>query len=269
MSKYCYYLFPGSPASRSFTVSQSASAKEPIGKEIPVRLSRIIVICIVMLTGAAAFAQQEYVGRFDVYGGYSFLTTPKLNLFERGFHGQGGYNWKRWLAVGADFSVFDGHSSIFPHMLATSKQQQLGGAITQLVMAGQIPPTYVLYMPFSVRTYTFTIGPQINIRNLKYVTFFIHPSIGGMHQDTQLNPKDPVQTLVANGLIGTSHKTDDLVPFFGVGGGFELNVHKNMSLRFTTDIVNTGLYSNMLNGRQTDYRFSVGPSFHFGKNVEK
>ena len=234
------------------------------------RLSRIIILAIfVCLITAAAFPQQEYVGKFDVYGSYSFLTTPKLNLFERGFHTQVGYNWKRWLALGADFSVFDGHSSIFPHMLAPAKQQQLGGAVKQLVLAGQIPQTYVLYMPFEVRTYTFTMGPQINFRQLKYVTFFLHPSIGGLHQDTQLNPKDPVQTLIATGLIGSSHKTDDLVPFFGVGGGFELNVHKHMSLRFTTDIVNTGLYSNMLDGRQMDYRFSVGPAFHFGKNVEK
>jgi len=241
-----------------------------MGKEISVPLSRIMVLAIfVCLLTSAALPQQEYVGRYDVYGGFSFLTTPKLNLFERGLHGQFGVNPRRWFAVGADFSVFDGHSSIFPNMLAPSKQQQLGGVITQLVTAGQIQPNYMLYMPFSVRTYTFTIGPQISIRKLKYVTFFIHPSIGGMHQDTQVNPIDPVQTLVATGLIGASHKTDDLVPFFGVGGGFELNVQKNTSLRFTTDIVNTGLYSNMLNGRQNDFRFSVGPSFHFGKDVEK
>lgn len=233
------------------------------------RLSRIIILALfVCLITVAAFPQQEYVGRFDVYGSYSFLTTPKLNLFERGFHSQVGYNWKRWVAIGGDFSVFDGHSSMFPHMLNGQKQAQLGGALAQLAQAGLVPPGYVVYMPYDVTTYTFTLGPQINIRNLKYVTFFIHPSIGGMHQDTRLNPKDPIQTLIATGLIGTSHKTSDTVPFFGVGGGFELNVHKHMSMRFTTDIVNTGLYSNMLNGRQTDYRFSVGPAFHFGKNVE-
>lgn len=233
------------------------------------RLSRITVLCFFILSAVAAFSQQEYVGRYDVYGGYSFLTTPKLNLFERGFHSQVGYNWKRWVAVGGDFSVFTGHSSIFPHMLNTATQGQLGAAVTALAMAGQVPPGYVVYMPFDVTTYTFTVGPQINFRQLKYVTFFVHPSIGGMHQNTRLNPIDPIQTLLATGLIGTSHKTNDTVPFFGVGGGLELNVHKHMSLRFTTDFVNTGLYSNLLNGRQNDIRFSVGPAFHFGKNVEK
>lgn len=234
------------------------------------RLSRIIAILLLLvLSCAAVFAQQEYVGRYDVYGGYSFLTTPKLNLFERGFHSQAGFNWKRWVAIGGDFSVFTGHSSIFPHMLNSAKQQQLGAVVTQLVLAGQIPPTYNLYMPYSVTTYTFTVGPQINFRQLKYVTFFVHPSIGGMHQETKLNPLDPVQTLIATGLVGTSHKTSDTVPFFGVGGGIDINVHKNMSIRLTTDFVNTGLYSDMLAGRQNDIRFSVGPAFHFGKNVEK
>jgi opacity protein-like surface antigen len=234
-----------------------------------VRLSRIIVIAAFLFVSVAAFAQQEYVGRWDVYGGYSFLTTPKLNLFERGFHTQDGYNWKRWLAIGGDFSVFTGHSSILPHMLKPALQQQLAGALGQLAAAGLLPPGYSLYVPYNVTTYTFTVGPQINIRNLKYVTFFIHPSIGGMHQSTSLNPADPIQTLVVSQLVGSSHKTSDTVAFFGVGGGLDLNVSKHMSIRLTSDFVNTGLYSNLLNGRQNDIRFSVGPSFHFGKNTPK
>jgi len=228
-----------------------------------VRLSRIIVILAFLFVAVAAFAQQDYVGRYDAYGGYSFLTTPKLNLFERGFHAQGGVNWKRWLAIGGDFSVFDGHSSLFPNMLNPAKQAALAPYLPLL------PAGYTLYVPYGVTTYTFTAGPQINIRNLKYVTFFIHPSIGGMHQDTTAHPKDPIQTMIVAGLLGSSGKTSDTVMFWGVGGGIDFNVAKHMSIRLTSDFVNTGLYSNLLNGRQNDIRFSVGPAFHFGKNVEK
>ncbi len=231
------------------------------------RLSRVIVLCLfLLLCVVSAFPQQDYVGRFDAYGGYSFLTTPKLNLFERGFHGQFGVNWKTWLAVGGDFSVFNGHSSLWPFMLEPAKQAQLAQAIGAM---GGLPPGYSLYVPYNVTTYTFTVGPQINIRKLKYVTFFIHPSLGGMHQDTGTKPADPIQKAVVAGLLGSTTDTSDTVVFWGVGGGIDLNVHKNVSLRFTTDIVHTSLYSDMLNGGQNNVRFSVGPAFHFGKNIAK
>src|ERR1700759_2962898 len=84
---------------------------QSIGKETPVRLTRVIVFCLfVFLSGVSAFSQQDYVARYDAFGSYSFLSTSKLNLFERGFNGQFGVNVRRWLAIGGDFSTFDGHS---------------------------------------------------------------------------------------------------------------------------------------------------------------
>lgn len=234
------------------------------------RLSRIIVLCLFLfLSIVPAFCQQDYVGRFDVYGSYSFLTTPKLNLFERGFHTQGGVNVNRWLSLGFDFSTFDGHSSLFPNMLTTSKQAQLAPAVQGLILAGVIPQNYVLYVPYNVRTYTYAGGPQINFRHFKQVTFFIHPNLGAMHQNTLVKPQDFAQTAIVGGLLGASHKTSDTVPFFGIGGGIDLNVQKHLSLKLHTDFVHTKLYSNLLNGGENDLRFSIGPVFHFGKNVAK
>jgi hypothetical protein len=48
----------------------------------------------------SVFAQQEYVGRYSAFVGYSFLDSPKLNLFENGFDGTFGINIKRWVAFG-------------------------------------------------------------------------------------------------------------------------------------------------------------------------
>jgi opacity protein-like surface antigen len=220
----------------------------------------------VLFTFVGAFAQQDYVGRFDAFGSYSFLTTPKLNLFERGFNGQFGVNWKTWLAVGGDFSVFNGHSSLFPFHLSNANQAKLAQGIQAM---GGLPNGYTLYVPYDVTTYTFTAGPQINIRKLKAVTFFIHPSLGGMHQDTRTKPGDPIQTAVVGGLLGPKTKTSDTVIFYGIGGGLEFNVHKHLSLKLNTEFVHTNLYDNMLNGGQNNIRFSVGPSFHFGKNIVK
>jgi hypothetical protein len=229
-----------------------------------VRLYKVLITSLLLfLMVAPAFAQQDYIGRFDAFGSYSFLSTSKLNLFERGFHGQFGLNWNSWLAVGGDFSTFTGHSSLFPFQLSQENQAALAP------YRNLLPPGYTLYVPYDVTTYTFTAGPQINIRKLKYITFFVHPSIGGLHQDTTANPIDQIQTAVVNGLLGPSHKTSDTVFFYGIGGGLDLNVHKHMSIKLHTDFVHTGLYSDLLDGGQNNVRFSVGPVFHFGKNILK
>ncbi len=228
------------------------------------RLLKLIVLCLFLLVSViSVFGQQEYVGRYDVYGGYSFLTTPSLNLFERGFHTQVGMNPKRWYSIGGDFSVFTGHSSLWPSMLSNETKAKLAPYM------GMLPPGYSLYVPYNTTTFTFTVGPQLNLRKLKWATFFIHPSLGGLHQITTATPKDPIQNAIVNGLLGVSQKTSDTVLFLGVGGGLELNVQKHMSLRFTTDWVHTSLYNDLLATGQGNVRFSVGPSFHFGKNVEK
>ena len=48
---------------------------------------RVIVITlgILLLLSLPLAGQQTYVTRFDVYGGYGFLDSPKVNLFENGF----------------------------------------------------------------------------------------------------------------------------------------------------------------------------------------
>lgn len=231
------------------------------------RLSRVIVLCLFLfLSGVAAFSQQDYVGRYDAFGSYSFLSTSKLNLFERGFNGQFGVNVRRWLAIGGDFSTFSGHSSLFPNELATSQQAQLG---QELGLLGGLPPGYTLYAPYSARTYTFTAGPQINYRHFKQVTLFIRPSLGGLHQAATAHPIDPIQTLVVQQLLGAAMKKSDLVLFYGFGGGVDLNVMKHVAIRMGVDFVHTDLFSNLLNGGENNVRFSVGPTFHWGKNVEK
>lgn len=238
-----------------------------------VRLTKttMFVVVVLLLLSASAFAQQDYVGRFDAFGSYSFLDAPKLNLFERGFNGQFGVNVRRWLSLGGDFSVFTGHSTLYPHMLSAADQQAMTAALTPLVLAGVIPADYQVYSQYDATTYTFTAGPQFNYRHFKWITLFIHPSIGGLHQTATAKPNlnDPVQVGIVQQLLGPSMKKSDLVVFWGIGGGVDVNVVKHMSIRLATDIVHTDLYSGLLNGGENNVRFSVGPAFHWGKNIEK
>ncbi|HST78281.1 MAG TPA: hypothetical protein VLN58_07315, partial [Verrucomicrobiae bacterium] len=183
-----------------------------------------ILICISSL----AFSQQEYVGRYDAFGGFSYLNSPKLNLAERGFNGQFGVNVTRWLALGADYSIFVGHSALRPQDLAPALQAQLAPLLPLL---GPNPA-----VPFDSTTYTFTAGPQINFRQLKWVTFFVRPAIGGMHETATLKPTDPIQALLVQQLAPGGKKSD-LESFYGAGGGFDVNASKHLALRVGLDFV--------------------------------
>src|SRR5262249_26318103 len=43
---------------------------------------------LVLLLASAAWSQQTYVTRFDLFTGYTYLDSPKVNLGEHGFHTQ-------------------------------------------------------------------------------------------------------------------------------------------------------------------------------------
>ncbi|MFZ0291045.1 MAG: hypothetical protein WAL65_18375 [Candidatus Sulfotelmatobacter sp.] len=53
--------------------------------------------------------------------------------------------------------------------------------------------------------------------------------------------------------------------FFGLSGGFDLNVSRRIGVRLATDWVNTHLFTNLLVNRQNYVHFSVGPTFRWGK----
>ena len=219
-----------------------------------------IVLAALLLCASSAFAQQDYVGRYDAFAGFSYLASPKLNLAERGVNGQFGINLNRWLALGADYSYFTGHSDLRPQDLKPALQAQL---VPILPLLGPNPA-----IPFDSITYTFTAGPQINFRQLKWVTFFVRPAIGGMHELATLKPANPVQGIVV-ATLAPGGKQSDLKPFYGVGGGFDLNAGNHFALRMGVDFVHVNLFDNLLNGGRNSVRISVGPAFKFGKNVVK
>jgi hypothetical protein len=219
----------------------------------------IICSLVLLLFLTTAFAQQEYVPRYDAFAGYSYFASPKLNLVERGFNGEFGVNVNRWLALGADYSVFTGHSDIRVQDLTPAIQLQL---LPLLPLLGPNPA-----LPFDSKTYTFTAGPQINFRQLKGVTLFLRPAIGGLHETATLKPPNTIVAL-AVAAIAPSGKKSDLEPFYGAGGGFDLKASKHVALRVGVDVVHTRLFEGLLAESRNSVRFSVGPTFRFGSNVE-
>lgn len=221
---------------------------------------------LLLMPGASA--QQSYVGLFDLYGGFTYLASPDINLDQRGFHIQAGVNAKTWLAFGFDYSRSTGNTDITPNLLTASLQTTLGDQIAAGEHLDVIPAGYALVVPFDATTQTFAAGPQLMIRHWSAVTLFVRPSIGAIHEVATLHATDPVAQGVVDQLAPTGVKTD-WTPFYGFGGGAEFNFGPHFSIRAQADFVHNHLFSDVLkNGRNT-VRLSIGPAIHLGRNMAK
>jgi len=231
------------------------------------RMLRFFCVISTLLLSVCAFAQQDYIGKFDVYTGYGYLQSPSINLAERGMHLQAGFNPKKWYSMGFDYSYFDGNSSLIPRYLTSSLQSTLGAQLKQLAAAGLIPPSFQLSVPINSQTQTFTFGPQVNYRRFKHVTLFIHPSLGAIRETATPRTQglDAVTLAIVHNLAPAGKKTD-WTPFYGFGGGLELKVSHHFGVNLTSDFVHDHLFNDVLRGRNT-VRMSVGPTFHMGRNI--
>jgi hypothetical protein len=228
-------------------------------------MRKLLIAALLLVFSIGAFAQQEYVGRYDAFAGFSYLDSPKLNLEQRGLNTQVGVNATRWLALGFDYSTQQGNGTLLVPELKPSLQAQLA--------AFPLPPGYSLYVPFSATTQTFTGGPQLSWRHFKRATFFVHPSIGAIHEHIKLAPHDAITTalvgaLLQGGVLQTTAPADTTY-FYGLGGGAELNASKHVHLRADVEFVHVFLFSGLLADSRNSVRLSIGPSFSFGKNVAR
>jgi hypothetical protein len=132
-----------------------------------------------------------------------------------------------------------------------------------------LPPGFLIQSPYDATTYTITGGPQFSIRTFKAVTIFVRPSIGLMHESVTAKPTNAMMTQIVAGLVGPSMKKNDSEIFYGAGGGLDLNFSKHLAVRAQVDIVRVGLFTDLLKGSQNNIRFSIGPTFRFGKNIQK
>ncbi len=219
-----------------------------------------------LLSPAPGLAQQEYVGTFDLYNGFAWFDSPSANLTERGYHLQAGVNVRTWLSAGFDFSVVQGNVTLVPPLLKPSLQTQIGGQLERLALAGLLPPGYQVAVGTASTTQTFAAGPQWEFRRFRKVTFFAHPSIGAIHETATPHPTDALTTAIVRQLAPAG-TIKDWEPFYGLGGGFEVRIARHVNLRIQADYVHNQLFSNILKDSRNTVRLSVGPAFHFGRNI--
>jgi hypothetical protein len=218
------------------------------------------------LVSRPVHAQQTDVRQYDIYNGFTFFETPALNLAERGYNLQVGRNMKSWLAVGFDYSVVTGHNSLTTSVLKTSLQEQLNEEIEFLESIGQLPPGYQLIVPTNANSQTFAFGPQFEYRHFKQFTLFARPSLGAIRQRVTPHPTDPFAVAVVQELVPSGTKLD-WQGFYGFGGGFDWYATHHFGVRMQSDLVYWHLFNDLLQNGDWTVRFSVGPTFRFGKNI--
>jgi len=238
---------------------------------------KIALLCL--LAGAAlallfafpansAHAQQAYVGRYDVYAGFADIDSPMLGLNEHGFHLQAGINPRRWLSFGGDYSEGHGSQVLTPNLLPAATQTTIANEIAGLEAAHQLPAGYQLFVPATAATQTFAFGPQLAFRHYAKVTLFLRPSLGALRERAvpYSNPADPFEEGVVASLAPAGFKLD-WTGFYGFGGGAEVAVSKHFGVRGQMDVVYNHPFNDILADGRWTYRYSVGPSFHFGRNM--
>lgn len=218
-----------------------------------------ILATVVLLAGSCCYAQHDYVGRYDVFVGFSDVNAPFVNnLNQPGFGTQVGFVNNRWLATGFDYSVQSGGTALTPDLLPKTLQMEL---------AASLPPGYQLRVPTDLTIQTFSAGSQLVYRHFSGATFFVHPVLSAFRVEATPRPTDPVAAIVSRMLV-PSGKKRDLTGGFGVGGGTDLRVSRHLSARMQVDIAHSHPMNDILGNGGWIYRFSAGPSFHFGRNIE-
>ena len=223
---------------------------------------RCLVAAVLFAMGAAVCHAQTvpYVGRFDLYTGFSDLNTPGLNNINQvGFHLQAGYNASRWLSYGFDYSTQNGSTALTPSIATMTLRRQL---------AAELPPGYQLKLPVDVTIQTFTAGGQLVVRHYRAATLFVRPVIAAFHIRGTPRPNDPVNTLVAAQLAPNGYLTDWYAAY-GAGGGAEFPVTRHLGARMQFDAGWNHPFGDILDHGSFTYRYSIGPAFHFGPNVQK
>jgi hypothetical protein len=230
------------------------------------------VILFIVLTSLCCLSQQTNIPQFSTFTAFSYLSTPSLNLTQRGFDGDFGWNARSWLTIGGDFSYGAGSTTLFPNKLSSSAQAQLAPILPLL------PPGFILAVPYNSTTYTYEAGPQFNYRHFQHFTFFARPALGALHAKFTAQPSKCSQpeldctailTQIVSSLVGPSLAKSDTVVFYGFGGGITWEITPNIGIRSAADFVHFNYFSDLLDGGRNSVRFTVGTKFSFGKNIVK
>ena len=222
---------------------------------------------VALILASPVFGQQDYVGRFDAFAGFTYLNSPHVSLAEKGVHLQAGVRVIRWMSLGFDYSRSTGDLTLTPDLLVDSLAGPLNAQIAGLKALGRLPASYALVVPVDSTTHTFAAGPQVASHHWKLLTLFVRPSVGLIHEIAVPRPADAFATAAVQSLAPSGEKKDTVI-FYGFGGGADVNITKNFGIRIQGDFVRDHLFKDILKDSRNTVRFSIGPTVQFGGNVK-
>lgn len=232
------------------------------------RMALFPISLLLLALAPGASGQQTYVARYDLYGGYAFLDSPGIGLFEHGFQMQIGVRPRTWYSLGFDYSYTRGDLTLTPDLLPDALRATLQKQLGQLAAIGRLPAGYSLVVPASSISQSFAVGPQFAYRHFKKVTLFVRPSMGAIREVATPKPGDPIAASIVAGLAPAGKKTD-WQGFYGVGYGFDILLTNHFAIRAQGDLVWDHLFNDILKDGRWTTRFSIGPCFNFGRNIRE
>jgi hypothetical protein len=218
------------------------------------------ILAFLLFTTLTCLSQQTEITQFSIVAGPSYLATPSVNLAQRGFNGDFAQNVRPWLSLGFDFSALTGHSTLLPSYLNSATQTKLAHMLPPGI------PASAVTVPFNSSTFTYEMGPQLNYRRLRHVTFFVRPALGLLHAKIQAKPK-PTAAPIVGALLGGKLSAADNAMFYGFGGGTTWEITPHFGLRVSADFARFNFFPDTLNGTRNSVRVSVTSKFGFGKNI--
>ena len=151
-------------------------------------MRKLFALIFVIFLGQIALAQTP---RVEVFGGYSYLHEPGLNL--NGWNGSATFNLNRCVGITADFSG---------HYWSTSLNAPLVGALE-----------------IRNRVHSYTFGPTVSLRNQTRFTPFVRLLAGGSHL-----------TFAGTVASSTGSASEDHFTVVG-GGGFDVALNRRIAVR--------------------------------------
>ncbi len=190
-------------------------------------IERLLLWGLFVILSLPALAQTD-INRYTLFTGFDYMVSPARNLTERGFESDFGVTVKPWLGMGVDVGIISGAGTI------TGSETVYAAPVNALAgLAQRVNFT----CRFDSSTYTFAAGPQFYIRKWDKVTFLIRPGFGGMHEKADITFPAYLIPIFQGLQIAppSAHQTDTQL-FFGMGGGFDVNVSRKIGRSFCSGL---------------------------------
>jgi opacity protein-like surface antigen len=211
------------------------------------KMRTVLLVGVVLLMGRTAFAQEH--AKWEVPIDYTYARGNPANVAKPfSLNGGGGglvYNFNQFIGIKADLQGYGSTTSTFNNVAIVNPN----GTITTIPRVSA-----------NGNLFTYMFGPQLRLPTHTFKPFaeFL---FGGAHSNLYTN----LITAACGACVSNSNNAFAMA----VGGGFDIRVSKNISIRpFQMDYLLTRFGNALIPGgnhNQNNFRYAAGVNFTFGE----